>query len=320
MADEDLTRLRESTLYKENVFVKKHRSVWGSWYDNDKKSWGYGCCRGLDKNAECTDLKRKADEMFPEEPQASDSGIEKTSESDSDAKKTEQAPWPFEKLAPAKLLTPEELQAQFKAEGRKEEKMRPEKLDKKRKGEYVTHFVHYVLARWREDKESKFASRNFTDEQKITFKDYKSAEQQLTPLMWRLKRGDDLERGEKKRDPKGPASRETRTSMEGKYVKERNVLDSLFDITNMAREQNYFDANGVYMKLTFGNKMWNLTHVAHVAACTMKGAREYRRNRDSLNTYDNDPVSQKYMHGLRKLVHYAQLLNPSPDQSQNFVM
>eukprot|EP00971_Amphidinium_carterae_P021656 427252-Amphidinium_carterae.1 len=24
--------------------------------------------------------------------------------------------------------------------------------------------------------------------------------------------------------------------------------------------------------MTFGNKMWNLTHVAHVAACTMKGA------------------------------------------------
>ena len=28
-----------------------------------------------------------------------------------------------------------------------------------------------------------------------------------------------------------------------------------------------------------GNKTWNNTFVAHVAACTMKGAREYRRNR-----------------------------------------
>ena len=27
-----------------------------------------------------------------------------------------------------------------------------------------------------------------------------------------------------------------------------------------------------------GNKTWNNTFVAHVAACTMKGAREYRRN------------------------------------------
>ena len=28
-----------------------------------------------------------------------------------------------------------------------------------------------------------------------------------------------------------------------------------------------------------GNKTWNNTFVSHVAACTMKGAREYRRNR-----------------------------------------
>merc|ERR1711976_352549 len=124
----------------------------------------------------------------------------------------------------------------------------------------------------------------------------------------------------KKRDKKAPASRETRTSMEGKYVKERNVLDTLYDICELAQQQKYFDAHGLYMKLTFGNKMWNLTVVAHVAACTMKGAREYRRNRDSLNTYDSDPVSQRYMHGMKKLVNFTQCIRANPDESKNLVI
>eukprot|EP00913_Durusdinium_trenchii_P012392 g11633.t1 len=57
-------------------------------------------------------------------------------------------------------------------------------------------------------------------------------------------------------------------------------------------------AEAGYMKLTLGNKTWNNTFVAHVAACTMKG--------DNYNTYDMDPDSQKYMHALLKLVHRSQ--------------
>merc|ERR1719160_1200970 len=108
--------------------------------------------------------------------------------------------------------------------------------------------------------------------------------------------------------------------MEGKFVQERSVLSSLDEIATFASKREYAQANGIYMKMAFGNKMWNLTHVAHVAACTMKGAREYRRNRDSLNTYDMDPVSQKYMHALKKLVHFAQIIQPNTDQSKNVVI
>ncbi|CAJ1407984.1 unnamed protein product [Effrenium voratum] len=49
----------------------------------------------------------------------------------------------------------------------------------------------------------------------------------------------------------------------------------------------------------------------------MKGAREYRRNRDNFNTYDMDPDSQKYMHALLKLVQLAQCLQPNEDASKN---
>merc|ERR1712217_762300 len=108
--------------------------------------------------------------------------------------------------------------------------------------------------------------------------------------------------------------------MEGKLVKEHTVLKSLDHIATFASEHEYAKAHFTYTKLTFGNKMWNLTHVSHVAACTMKGAREYRRNRDSLNTYDADPVSQKYMHAVKKLVQFAQCKRPNPDMSKNVVM
>merc|ERR1719327_46804 len=108
--------------------------------------------------------------------------------------------------------------------------------------------------------------------------------------------------------------------MEGKFVQELSVLDSLHKICCLAYDRGYFEAHGVYMKLTFGNKMWNLTFVAHVAACTMKGAREYRRNRDSLNTYDMDPVSTKYMWALLRLVQFMQCIRPNEDQSKNVVL
>merc|ERR1711972_445213 len=108
---------------------------------------------------------------------------------------------------------------------------------------------------------------------------------------------------------------------EGKFVKEASVLDSLDRMATSASKKDYADAHATYMKLTLGNKMWNSTHVAHVAACTMKGAREYRRNRDSLNTYDMEPVSQKYMHGMKKLCHFAQCIRPNTeDQSKNVMM
>ncbi|CAK9110965.1 unnamed protein product [Durusdinium trenchii] len=95
------------------------------------------------------------------------------------------------------------------------------------------------------------------------------------------------------------------------------VLEQLDEIATNSSNLDYLAARAGYMKLTLGNKTWNNTFVAHVAACTMKGAREYRRNRDNYNTYDMDPDSQKYMHALLKLVQLAQCLRPNGDQSKN---
>merc|ERR1711862_549889 len=102
--------------------------------------------------------------------------------------------------------------------------------------------------------------------------------------------------------------------------KEASVLEQLERMAVCGAEREYKEAHAAYMKLTLGNKMWNLTHTSFVSANSGSGAREYRRNRDSLNTYDMDPVAQKYMQGMRKIVHFAQRIRPNDDQSKNVVI
>jgi len=185
---------------------------------------------------------------------------------------------------------------------------------------YVEHFVRYVIGAWRREREINKDFAGFTDIEKAAFSgtgSLEDVEKAITPLLWRLKKGVTLERGEGRWKTR---SREARLGMEGKLVKEKGVLMSMDQMATFASEHEYAKAHFTYTKLTFGNKMWNLTHVSHVAACTMKGAREYRRNRDSLNTYDADPVSQRYMHAMKKLVQFTQAKNPNEDMSKNVVL
>jgi len=291
-------RLIESTLWKEDNFESEHTSVWGSWYNSETKQWGYACCRTLQRCQPCPIEKPKP--AMPE-LEGSDSGIEKTSETDSEEYKTEKSPWNWNN--PPTQLLPAPMS---------------EDASRKEKSEWLGHFVSYSLGVWQREQEQGF--KKFTSEQRASFKDLASIQTAMAPLMWRLRKGESLDRGEGNWRHGKTKSRETRTSMEGKFVKELGVLDSLHKMATSAVEKDYFEANAVYMKLAFGNKMWNLTHVAHVAACTMKGAREYRRNRDSLNTYDNDPVSQRYMHAFKKLMHFLQSMNPNEDPRKNFVV
>jgi len=39
--------------YKEDVHANGHKSVWGSWWSTEQKSWGYSCCRQVDRAAAC---------------------------------------------------------------------------------------------------------------------------------------------------------------------------------------------------------------------------------------------------------------------------
>lgn len=44
------------TKYEEDVFINNHTSVWGSYYNRNRRSWGYACCHSLLRNSYCTGL------------------------------------------------------------------------------------------------------------------------------------------------------------------------------------------------------------------------------------------------------------------------
>jgi len=45
------------SMWKEDVHVNGHHSVWGSWYDADWGEWGYACCQQKERDAKCTGKK-----------------------------------------------------------------------------------------------------------------------------------------------------------------------------------------------------------------------------------------------------------------------
>lgn len=40
--------------YVEDVFPGNHSAVFGSWYDRERKAWGFACCRQCEFSASCT--------------------------------------------------------------------------------------------------------------------------------------------------------------------------------------------------------------------------------------------------------------------------
>jgi len=290
-------RLEESTLWKEDVFNGNHRAVWGSLYKPETKQWGYACCRSFQKEGPCSAAEEAAAAEAARKKQL-ESSEDYSTDSD-DVKDAEQQLQrkPIDWSNPPTELLPGD---QFK-----------------KAAEFIEHFVRFAVGAWQQQQDRGFSSFEFLERQHFE-KTLKDTIDGITPLVRRLRRGDQLERGERKEGRS--RCRETRTSMEGKFLGEAKVMDQLQQMAQMAYERDYVSAHKAYMRLTLGNKTWNNTCVQHVAACTMKGAREYRRNRDNLNTYDVDPISQRYMHALRKLVHFTQIIRKSPDESKNLVL
>lgn len=50
---EQLAKLAKSETYREDVHVKGHESVWGSFYAKDEERWGFVCCKSLERNKRC---------------------------------------------------------------------------------------------------------------------------------------------------------------------------------------------------------------------------------------------------------------------------
>lgn len=302
--------------------------MWGSYYETDSKRWGYACCKGFVKAQQCT-------APAEEEAKAASSDDESVDSSKERAKLREAITWndlPTELEerkasllgADGKLEEADEIgrkAASWKGNEKEETEAarRLIKAEHEEARKYLTHFIRFWVGQWL-DKLQRSDFAGFSDVDQKVFnvaQSLKQVQDWVAPLLMRLRNKEDLNYGEKEGDLRKGYSRETRTSMESKFVDEGNVLQQLDRMVTLASKREYRDAHAMYVRMTLGNKKWNGTCVLHVPACQMKGAREYRRNRDSLNTYDSDPVSQRYMHALRKLIQFAQACRRNDDESKN---
>ncbi|VEV58700.1 step II splicing factor, putative [Plasmodium vinckei vinckei] len=48
-----INKLVIKSKYNEDIFVKNHKSIYGSYYDRKENKWGYMCCKQTDKNIFC---------------------------------------------------------------------------------------------------------------------------------------------------------------------------------------------------------------------------------------------------------------------------
>merc|ERR1711972_60669 len=53
MSEAELIASLAKSGYKEDVHVRGHSTVWGSWYATEDQRWGYVCCKSLDRQKRC---------------------------------------------------------------------------------------------------------------------------------------------------------------------------------------------------------------------------------------------------------------------------
>jgi len=150
--------------------MDEHNSVWGSWYDAKTSRWGYACCRLMERGVACS-APRLPEANFPEDEGQSDSGIEKTS-SDSEVRakqRTERSPLNWSD-SPETLLPREEVIATVPNDI--SERLRP----RAEKAAWVEHFIRLIVGAW---------------QRKLS-----SGLEAITPLVWRLRHGVNLNHGE----------------------------------------------------------------------------------------------------------------------------
>lgn len=61
---DDEGRVLARSRYEEDVFVRGHTSVWGSWY-SEEKEWGFACCKTRNLDADCPLAPEEKEEEEP---------------------------------------------------------------------------------------------------------------------------------------------------------------------------------------------------------------------------------------------------------------
>lgn len=260
--------------------------------------------------------KRKAEEIEAEKEVAAAAKIKKTEDTVKVIEKREEADWSNcpESLLPYTTFGEEPNLA------------------------FVEHFVRFMIGQWREALQngSSFTTNaNVTQAETASFQSedvLKESEVALAPLLREIREN----KGETVTDAgdkdgmvqvafnNGTSWGKTMVKASEAYCQDNITRHKcnkhIIKMCTLAAEKDYAEANKVYMKLALGNKKWNQTHATFGVFQQNKGARCFKTIQDRPNTYDTDPIAQKYIWAVRKLVHLAQHLRPNEDLSKHMTV
>jgi len=160
-------------------------------------------------------------------------------------------------------------------------------------GAFVAHFVRFAIGAWRRLLESTDNPGRGDEEGPEAFKNEQSlqeVEAAMVPLMRQLE-----------------AAQANPT-----------VIQQLSKMVSLAADREYAEAGKAYVDMVLGHKKWNNVIASYGGTSgTNKGARIYVTKQDDLVEFDKDPVVQKYMQCLRRLVLLTQHVRPNPDTSKH---
>jgi len=162
-------------------------------------------------------------------------------------------------------------------------------------GAFVEHFARFMVSAWRRELGSAtpFEGSGLKETDLAVFRNAQSLQQiedALGPLIHQLER------------------------REANLV----VVQQLDKMVSLAAKREYADAGSAYIEMALGHKKWNNTHATYAGAVGQnKGCRTYKTYQDKLLEYDKDPVVQKYIQCMRKLVYFAQCIRPNADVSKH---
>jgi len=158
--------------------------------------------------------------------------------------------------------------------------------------EFIEHFVRYAVGAWQRELEGGLlaarAGRNPELKTFVSVDALRQAEASLSPLLRQLRQG----------------------TVNGE------ILKHLDEMASRAANREYAAANKAYMELTIGNKKWQNV-LAGAQGKHNKGGTVYLMPQSALTAYDSDPVAQKYMQALRRVILFAQYKRPNDDVSKH---
>jgi len=174
------------------------------------------------------------------------------------------------------------------------ELLAPSEVQGGRSEAYVEHFIRFVVGAWRRQLESgsTICDASLSAAELEPFRStnaLQQAESSLAPLVEQLGRGD----------------------------VDSHVYSFLNKMITLAASREYAEAGRVYMELALGHKKWNNVYSNFQAMNTNKGARMKIIEQSDLTKYDSDPVAQRYIQSVRKLVQFAQIIRPNADLAKH---